>query len=164
MPKLEVKENKILKLTNVLSRKTADKEVFNSDKQMRMIQNWIKVKGYKSKGPLIVYSSGVKGAEANGSPIIDNRLLVQLDNEKITAEYPYKFEQLIRLEKCLFVRFDDNFKKMQFAVNGIHFFAYNNDIELTGESYTVLIEDYHNGNILADVFMPVKHKIEIANE
>lgn len=60
MPQIEFRENKILKLNNVLSRKVPEKEIMNQEKQVQMLINWVKAKGYETVGPLIFYSSGVK--------------------------------------------------------------------------------------------------------
>ena len=51
MPQIEFRENKVLKLTNVLSRKVPEKELLNQDKQIVMLMNWIKAKGYQTVGP-----------------------------------------------------------------------------------------------------------------
>jgi hypothetical protein len=45
--------------------------------------------------------------------------------------------------------------KLQFASMKLQLFAYENDLELTGESYIIFIKQEEN-NLLADVFMPVK--------
>ncbi|MDR3022102.1 MAG: hypothetical protein LBU60_05480 [Clostridiales bacterium] len=156
MPKLEFKEKMNLTLNYVLSRKIPVKEVFGNGKQVEMLQNWIKAKGYHIQGPLIMYSGGIKGTESDGTPIVESKLLTQLKEGKIKAEYPYKFEQQIRLEKCLYVRFCDKKDRFQFASMELQLYAYKNDVLLTGEMYTVLIEDKEI--MIADVFMPVKQQ------
>lgn len=35
-------------------------------------------------------------------PIIDSRIMLQLQNNNVRIELPYKFEQEIRIENCLF--------------------------------------------------------------
>lgn len=54
-------------------------------------------------------------------------------------------------------RFNDNAEKLQYANMKLQVFAYENDIEMTGETYMVLIKQEEN-NLLADVFMPIKAK------
>ncbi|MCM1367579.1 MAG: hypothetical protein NC184_02050 [Roseburia sp.] len=154
MPKIEFRENKTLKLTNVLSRKVPEKEIFNQDKQISMLMNWIKAKGHESFGPLIIYSSGIKGADAEGEPIIDSRIMIQLKASNVRIEMPYRFEREMRVPSCLLARFDGDGDKIQHAVNKLTLYAYENDIELTGETYIVLMEQQEN-RIFADVFMPV---------
>lgn len=158
MPKIEFRENKILKLTNVLSRKVPTKEITHQDKQFIMLANWIKAKGYESVGPIIVYNSGLQGTDEDGQPIIESRILVQLKNDHVRLEMPYRFEKELRVENCLLARFHDKAEKLQFAISKLTLFAYENDIELTGETYTILVEQSEEGVLLADVFMPVAKK------
>lgn len=155
MPKIEFRENKVLKLTNVLSRKVPEKELLNQDKQITMLMNWIKAKGYQTIGPLIMYSTGITGVDADGQPIIESRVMIQLNTSNVRLELPYRFDKEIRISNCLLARFNDNAEKLQFATQKLTLFAYENDLELTGETYIILMEQ-DSSNLLADVFMPVK--------
>ena len=120
-----------------------------------MLQNWIKTKGYETQGPLIMYSTGITGVDAENNPIIDSRIMVQLKTDKVRLELPYRFDKEVRVENCLLARFNDKSENLQFATMKFQLFAYENDIELTGETYIILINQEDN-NLLADVFMPVK--------
>ncbi|MDR3264258.1 MAG: hypothetical protein LBT30_08125 [Clostridiales bacterium] len=120
-----------------------------------MLQNWLKAKGYETQGPLIMFSTGIMGLDSNKKPIIDSRLMMQLKTDKVQLEIPYKFEKEIRIENCLMARFNDNYEQLPFATQKLNLFAYENDIELTGETYMILLEQEEN-KLLADVFMPVK--------
>lgn len=155
MPKIEFRENKVLKLTNVLSRKVPEKELLNQDKQITMLMNWIKAKGYQTIGPLIMYSTGITGVDSEGQPIIESRVMIQLNTSNVRLELPYRFDKEIRIPNCLLARFNDNAEKLQFATQKLTLFAYENDLELTGETYIILMEQ-NSSNLLADVFMPVK--------
>jgi len=155
MPKIEFRDNKVLKLVNVLSRKIPEAEIFSQNKQIAMLHNWIKAKGYETQGPLIMYSAGIKGVDADNKPIIANRVMIQLKTDKVRLEVSYRFEKEIRIENCLMARFDGESAKLQFATDKLTLFAYENDIELTGETYIIAIEEREN-TLLADVFMPVK--------
>ena len=155
MPKIEFRENKVLKLTNVLSRKVPEKEILNQDKQITMLMNWIKAKGYQTIGPLIMYSTGITGVDSEGQPIFESRVMIQLNTSNVRLELPYKFDKEIRVSNCLLARFNDNAEKLQFATQKLTLFAYENDLELTGETYIILMEQ-NSSNLLADVFMPVK--------
>jgi hypothetical protein len=155
MPQIEFRENKVLKLTNVLSRKVPEKELFSQDKQVQMLHSWVQAKGYETLGPLVMYSSGITGTDVDGAPIIDSRIMIQLKQDKVRLEIPYRFEKEIRIANCLLARFNDEAEKLQFATMKVQLFAYENDIELTGETYMVLIKQ-EDKNLLADVFMPVK--------
>lgn len=109
MPKIEFRENKVLKLTNVFSRKVPEKELLNQDKQITMLMNWIKAKGYHTIGPLIMYSTGITGVDSEGQPIIDSRVMIQLNTSIVRLELPYRFDKEIRIPNCLLARFNDNF-------------------------------------------------------
>jgi len=52
-------------------------------------------------------------------------------------------------------RFFDDGDKLQFAISKLTLYAYENDIELTGETYIIFVNQEGN-KILADVFMPAK--------
>jgi hypothetical protein len=146
-----------------LSRKTPAEELFSQDKHIHMLQNWIKAKGYETMGPLIMHTGAAQEIDDENNPIIDSRLMVQLKNDAIRLEPPYHFEKEIRIENCLLVRFNDNPEKLQFATMKMQVFAYENDIELTGETYMILIEQKEN-KLLADVFMPIKSAEQILEE
>jgi hypothetical protein len=155
MPQIEFRENKVLKLVNVLSRKVPNSELFSQDKQIAMLQSWIKAKGYESQGPLVLYSSGIKGVDSENKPIIDSSIIVQLKESNVRLEIPYHFEKELRIENCLMARFNDESEKLQFAVQKLTLFAYENDLELTGETYMVLISQ-NEKTMSADIFMPLK--------
>lgn len=152
--KIEFRENKVLKLLNVLSRPVPMEELMNQGKQLAMLESWIKAKGYTKQGPLIIYSSGIKGMDGD-KPIIDSYIMFQLHNNNVRLELPYGFETEIRIENCLMARFNDHSDKLQFATQKLTLFAYENDIELTGETYIIFLNQAED-NLLADVFMPVK--------
>ena len=132
MPQIEFRENKILKLVNVLSRRVPEQELLNQDKQIAMLMNWIKAKGYQTVGPLIMYSTGITGVDAEGQPIIDFRIMVQLNTGNVRIELPYRFEREVRITNCLLARFNDEADKIQYATNKLTLYAYENDLELTG--------------------------------
>ncbi len=155
MPQIEFRENKILKLTNVLSRKVPEKELLNQDKQITMLMNWVEAKGYQTMGPLIMYSTGITGVDSEGQPIIESRVMIQLNTSNVRLELPYRFEKELRITNCLLARFNDEAEKLQFATNKLTLYAYENDFELTGETYIVIMEQQEN-RIFADVFMPLK--------
>ena len=139
---------------NVLSRPVPVEEILNHGKYIAMVENWVRAKGYETQGPLIVYSSGVKGMDGD-TPIIDSAIMVQLKTGAVRLEIPYKFEKEIRIENCLMARFHDAPENMQYATQKLTLFAYENDLELTGETYIVFLHQAEN-KMLADVFMPLK--------
>lgn len=157
MPIIEFRDNKVLKLTNVLSRKVPSDEIFNQSKQIEMLTNWIKAKGYKAVGPMIMYSSGVKGLDADNNPIIDARIMLQLQQSDVRIQLPYKFEKELRVTNCLFARFNDKAEYLKYATSKLTLFAYENDLTLTNESYIVFVKQ-DDERLTADVFMPLKQE------
>ena len=155
MPSIEFSTLKSLKLTNVLSRKVPSEDLLNQNKHIQMLTNWIMAKGYEAYGPLIFYSSGIKGVDGDGHPIVDSSLMVQLRQSNVRLELPYAFSKEVRVRNCLYARFKDNAEKLQFATNKLTLYAYENDIELTGETYIIIMEQ-NEQTMFADVFMPIK--------
>ena len=153
--KLELRENKILKINNPIIREIPLEEISSIDKYVNMMKNYVEIKGFKIIGPLIQYSSGIKGIDKDNKPIIENKIILQLHQSGIKVEEPYISKETIRIENCLFCRFNDIQDNLQYAISKITLHAYENDIILNGESYIVLIENKDN-ILLADVFMPIK--------
>ncbi len=155
MPKIEFRENKTIKLINVLSRKVSVAEIANQNKQIQMLMNWIKAKGYEKVGPIIMYTTQIQGVDAENNLIVDSRIMVQLKNGIVRPEEPYYFENELKIKNCLMARFYDDGEKLQFALNKITLFAYENDVELTGETYMVILNQEEQ-KLMADIFMPKK--------
>lgn len=153
--KLDFRENKTLKINNPIIREIPFEELNSIDKYVGMMKNYAEVKGFKIIGPLIQYSSGIKGIDKDNNPIIENKIILQLHQSGIKVEDPYISKETLRIENCLFCRFNDTQDNLQYAISKITLHAYENDIKLSGESYIVLIENKDNV-ILADVFMPIK--------
>ena len=153
--KLDFRENKTLKINNPIIREIPLEELNSIDKYVGMMKNYVEIKGFKIIGPLIQYSSGIKGLDKDNNPIIENKIILQLHQSGIKVEEPYVTSDTLKIENCLFCRFNDTQDNLQYAISKITLFAYENDIKLTNESYIVLIENKDNV-ILADVFMPIK--------
>ncbi len=103
------------------------------------MQNWIKAKGYEIMGPLIMYSSGITGMDGD-IPIFENKIMFQLKNSNIKLEIPYQCQKELRKENCLMSRFNGKLENLQYATQKLTLHAYENDIELTGETYMVILK------------------------
>ncbi len=152
--KLEQRNNKTLKLNSVLSKIIPSTELFNQDKHINMMQNYIRSKNLSPLGPLIMYSSGLKGLDSDNNPIIETRLMIQLKQSSVSLQDGYLFDKEIKVKNCNMVRFNDKQENLQYATQKLTLYAYENDITLTGESYTIFIKE-EDDKLLADVFMPV---------
>lgn len=154
MSKLQYYKNKALKLENVLICKldlTDENMDFNV--LVEKMQSYIKVKGAMQIGPLVQHTKTIVTSEEE----IDMEicLLLQCNNYICSVEKPYRIESIIRVPNCMYCRYVGPEGKMGFAYDKINLEAFENDIELTGESYTVFVDqNEEEGTIVADVFMP----------
>lgn len=151
--KITVRENKTLKLNNVLVRDVSQNEIIDINKVAYMMESYIKSKGNSTVGPMVNYSAMDMGE--NGQPKIILKLLVQLRNPLNNIEIPYTFKPQIRITNCLFARFTEKEENLQYTYSKLALYAFENDIKLKGESYTVFVNKKEN-NIVADVFMEIQ--------
>ena len=155
--KIVVKQNKILKLNNVLIREVSQNELIDINKITYMMDRYIKAKGNSTVGPMINYSS-VEGDE-NGQAKIIIKLMIQLKNPIHNIEKPYELKNQIRVTNCLFARFTEKEENLQYAYSKLTLFAFENDMKLKGDSYTVFVDKNEEG-IVADVFMELKQGVD----
>lgn len=60
----------------------------------------------------------------------------------------------IKVSNCLFARFMEKEENLQFAYSKLQLHAFENNIKLKGDSYTVFVDKKDN-KMVADVFMEV---------
>lgn len=153
MGKLLLSENKQLRLTNALE-VLVDLTDEESDPGLIMekIQSYIKVKGSQQVGPLVQYMFYDKQQTAKE---ITMKFIVQVATYIHSVEKPYHLESILRVPNCMYCRYIGPEEKLKFAYDKINIEAFEKDIELTGESYTVFVDqNEEEGTIIADVFMP----------
>jgi hypothetical protein len=115
----------------------------------------IRQKGAQPIGPLIQKTS--ISVNDSGEPQMVITFIRQSDTYLHKVDSPYKMESIIKVSDCLYTRFIGEEDKMQFAYNKLNLMGYEEEIELTGESYTVFVDnDEENDTITADIFMPKK--------
>ena len=61
-------------------------------------------------------------------------------------------EAVLRVKNCIFSRFKRNENKLKLAYDKINVVAFEEDIPLKGDSYTVFVAN-NDGEMIADVFM-----------
>jgi len=154
--KIVVKENKTLKLNNVLIREVSQDQLAEFSQITYMMDSYIKSKGNSTVGPMINYSA-VEG-DGNGQAKIIIKLMVQLKNPIHNVEKPYELKKQIRITNCLFARFTEKEENLQYAYSKLVLFAFENGMKLKGESYTVFVDKNEEG-IVADVFMELKEGV-----
>lgn len=152
--KIIVRENKVLKLNNVLIRELHQNEFMDTNKVTYMMDSYIKSKGNSVVGPMINYSS--LSTDGNGQSKITAKLMVQLKNPIHNVERPYEHKSQIRVTNCLFARFTEKEENLQFAYSKLTLHAFENDIKLIGDSYTVFV-DKKEDKMVADIFMEVQN-------
>jgi len=151
--KITVRESKVLKLNNVLIREVKENEFMEINKVAYMMESFIKSKGNTIVGPMINYSTA--SADESGKVKVTIKFMVQLKNPIHNVEAPYELKNQIRVANCLFARFSDKEENLQFAYSKLQLHAFENDIKLKGDSYTVFVEN-KEGKMIADVFMEVQ--------
>ena len=149
--KIVVRENKTLKLNNVLVREVNESEIMNIDKVAYMMDSYIKSKGNSTLGPMINYTTAE--ADENGQLKIILKLMVQLRSPMHSVETPYELKNQIRVTNCLFARFTEKEENLQFAYSKLQLHAFEKEIKLKGDSYTVFVDKKEDGSMTADIFM-----------
>lgn len=150
MSKINVQINKTLKLSNVMIKKLQDDEIEKFQLEVGKIQNYIKAKGAMPVGPLIQHTNVF--VNGSGELDIEIKLLLQSNNFIHNIEPPYQMESLIRVKNCMYARFQGEESNLKFAYDKINLIAFEEDIQLKGDSYTVFV-DQQDDFIIADVFM-----------
>lgn len=151
--KIAVRENKTLKLTNVLCRKINIQEENSMESALHMFDSYIKANSLTSYGPLIVHSK-IK-TSLSGEIDIEIKLMFQIKEDTFKPNSGYELISIIRKSNCLFARFSGNPEDLQYANTKLNLIAYENDITLSQESFTIYLEQ-DALKVLADIFIPVE--------
>ena len=145
---IEIAAGKTLKLKNVLSKEIGSLENAEMQKTMHMFESYMKSKRLTPYGPVIIRSNT---AFENELLVQRNRMMIQVRETPENTDSPYYFDELIRVERCIMARYRGEVASVHMAHGKISVYAFENDIRLKGETYTVFIEQSESG-ILADVF------------
>lgn len=145
---IEIVENKVLKLKNVLSKEFKSTGPEESQRSTYLFESYMKSKGLEPYGPLVIK---VAMTYENGGPQEKRDIMVQLRNAPDTVEPPHTFMRSIRVENCLLARYRGELFNLPMASRKIQVYAFENDIDLSGDVYTAIVEQNEIG-ILADVF------------
>lgn len=148
--KIVLRENKTLKLNNVLIREISENELIDINQISYMMDSYIKSKGNSTIGPMINYST--VEVDESGQPKVIIKLMVQLKNPIHNIEKPYELKAQLRVTNCLFTRYTEKEENLQFAYQKLGVYAFENAIKLKGDSYTIFVKQEEE-NIVADVFM-----------
>ena len=152
MSKLQYSFNKTLKLNNVLIQSV---DLMNEELELgfmiEKMQSYIKVRGMIKVGPIVQY---IKEENEKWKMREGSKLLLQCNTYICDVEKPYEMKKEFRIPNCMYCRYIGPKDKLGFAYNKIKIEAFENDIELSGESYIVLVEESKEETVMIDVFMP----------
>lgn len=135
MNEIKVAENKTLKLTNVLSRVVQPEELANLPVILTQMQNFMKSNGAQPIGPLV--QAIVEGTGPDHMPVM---YMMQQATQMITQMEPgYHMDAVLRVKNCLYAHFTGPLAFNQLATAKLQVLAFENDIKLSGNSYTIYV-------------------------
>lgn len=153
MPTLQV-STKSLKLTNAVIASISPVDLQDMAFVEKM-ENYIKSKGYQPLGPIIQYT-GVRQNDSGEAEMVV-QILRQATGYINHIEPPYSIEAVFRVPKCLYVRYTGPEDKLTVAYNKLNVVSFEEDVPVTGNTYTVFVNQLDDGDIVADVFMEIAH-------
>lgn len=154
MGKLQLSSNKTLKLTNVLKWKV---ELTNAEVQIDIevekMKSFINANCGKQIGPLIRYLNA--HISSDGADVdFEVAFMLQSSTFISKEDAKYKMEPLVRIPNCMYCRYVGPEEKLNLAYDKIQLEAFENDIPLKGDSYTIFVDrNEEDETITADVFM-----------
>lgn len=154
MRKLIFSNNKTLKLTNVLKKEIIFNEKVDSfEAHIQQMKIYISNKGTLQVGPLIQYTETFINEEnAINMKVF---MMIQCNDYLNNVDKSYQSDQIIKIKDCLYCRYIGPEENLKFAYEKINLEAFENDISLKGNSYTIYVEhNVQESTIIADVFMP----------
>lgn len=153
MNKLNLSQNKTLKLTNVLKYQiNINEEEFQLEAEIEKMQSYIRTKGTTQIGPLIQYTKSYinEAGELN----MELTFMLQCNSYIHSVESPYSIESVLRVPDCMYVRYLGPEHSLKFAYDKINLTAFEENIPLAGDSYTIFVDrNDEEETIVADVFM-----------
>ena len=157
MNSISVMEDKTLKLQNVLSYRVSltEENTTRLDMEVDKMNTYIETHGGRQIGPLIHHSY----IEQSNSGEVDIKMefMLQSDRYLDCGESPYEMEETRRVPSCLYARYVGPEEKLKFAYDKLGVYAFENDIDILGGSYTVFVDrNEEEEKIVADIFMPMK--------
>ena len=157
MNKISICENKTLKLQNVI---TCTLDITSNDTnlfqtEIDKMNIFMQTHGAHQIGPLIQFSNMV--LNENNELEINMQFMLQADCYIHNVDAIYKMDTLLRVKNCIYARYMGPDDKIKFAYDKLGVYAFENDIELKGGSYTIYVEcNEEEALIVADIFMPIR--------
>lgn len=151
--KIDISNNKTLKLTNVLSRKIEMEKNVSLQVSAEQMINYLKTHGAMPIGPLI--QKTVYHINEGGMLEVELYLMQQANNFLHKTEIPFSMEPVVRVRNCMYAHYTGPEEKLKFAYDKINVTAFEADIALSNASYTIFLQG-QDGEITADVFVETK--------
>ena len=151
MNEIKVAENKTLKLTNVVSRRIQPEEFNNMQIVLTQLHNFIKSSGAQPLGPII---QCVK-IPAGPNPQPEVYMMQQATQLIPRMEAGYTMDAVLRVRNCLYAHYTGPMSYSNLASQKLDIYAFEHEIETTGDSYTVYVNQDDDNGVL-DVFMETK--------
>ena len=151
MNEIKVAENKTLKLTNVLSRTLQPEELANLPVILTQMQKFMKSNGAQPIGPLV--QAITEGTGPDHMPVMS---MMQQATQMIPKMEPgYHMDAVLRVKNCLYAHYTGPLGQSQLASSKLQILAFENDIKMTGNSYTIYVNQ-DDDDAVVDVFMETK--------
>lgn len=153
MAKLEIKENKTLKLTQVFCKELPALPYDDLEHEMTKFSNFIQVNNIQTRGPLVIHNKGMRITDV-GEFVSDCRLMMQLQ-EAISSFGEYTYIPEVVVKECLYLHYEDEDMYLSMATSKLTLHMYENDYVDAGGTYQVLINN-SGGKVIIDYFQPVE--------
>ena len=149
MKEIKVAENKTLKLTNVLSREIHPEEMASMPVVLTQMHNFIKSNNAQPIGPIVQ-------AMVVGEDHQMHLYMMQQATQFIgQMEQGYHMDAVLRVKNCLYAHYTGPMSYSNLASQKLDIYAFEHEIETTGDSYTVYVNQDDDNGVL-DVFMETK--------
>ena len=149
MREIQTAENKTLKLTNVVSRRIQPEEFNNMQIVLTQMHNFIKSNNAQPIGPIVQ-------AMVVGEDRQMHLYMMQQATQMIPQMEPgYHMDAVLRVKNCLYAHYTGPMSHNQLATAKLQIMAFENDIKLTGDNYTIYVNQDEDDAVV-DVFMETK--------
>jgi len=153
MSKLQVLENKKLKLVNVFTKELRGILIEDVEKEIKKFINFLEISQIQTRGPLITKKAGTTVHE-NGDISIDYDIMVQTI-KKMPNNGNFRFHETLSVENCVYIHFEGTNDELNYAHNKLNLYLWENDLVETGEEYMVHLS-LNNNWLEVDIFKPVE--------
>lgn len=153
MTKLQVLENKKLKIVNVFTKELRGIQIEELDREIQKFINFLDISQIQTRGPLITKNIGTN-IHGDGTISVDYDAMVQTVN-KMPNNGDFKFYETITVENCLYVHFEGMNEELAYAQSKLQLHLWENNLVELGEEYMIHLSA-DNEWFEVDIFKPVE--------